>query len=70
METYQVDQSSQIKQIGYDKQIKKLRVWFNSGSCYDYYEVPERIWDSLKNAKSKGTFFSENIKGLYTYKKV
>lgn len=62
--------SSQIKQIGYDDITKKLRVFFNTGGIYDYYEVPETIWESFKNADSKGIFFSTNIKGIYEFNKI
>lgn len=70
MEIHQIINSSQIIQIGYDNKINKLRVWFGNGGSYDYYEVPENVWNAFKDSKSKGSFFGSTIKGVYEYKKV
>jgi hypothetical protein len=39
-----------------------LSIWFNEFGKYDYYNVPERIYAALLNAKSTGTFFNDHIR--------
>jgi hypothetical protein len=51
-----------------DKQI--LRVVFVSGMVYDYLDVPEAVYRSMKNAYSKGIFLNTEIKKNYRYNKV
>lgn len=43
-----------------------LSLWFTqSGGPYDYYRVPQRIFDGLCQATSKGTYFNDNIRDQY-----
>jgi len=37
---------------------------------YDYKKVPERIYQDMKNATSKGTYLNKHVKGIYDFEKV
>lgn len=56
--------SSNVFAIGYDKERKILQVEFKKGSIYEYYDVPESVFNEFMNAESKGRFMGN----LYKYK--
>ncbi|MDO8555467.1 MAG: KTSC domain-containing protein [bacterium] len=62
--------SSNIRSIGYDPQSAVLEVEFTSGDVYQYFDVPERLYDGLLQAASHGQFLDINIiKYGYRYQK-
>lgn len=63
-------QSSNIASIGYDTQSETLEIEFLNGSVYQYFDVPERIYEELMGADSHGSYLAHNIKGVYRYSKV
>ena len=65
----QTVKSSNIKSIGYKLNQKILEVEFISGSIYQYFNVPEKIFNELMQAKSKGKYFIGNIRKVYMFKK-
>ncbi|MFA6514783.1 MAG: KTSC domain-containing protein [Candidatus Paceibacterota bacterium] len=70
MERIQVN-SSNIISIGYDKQSSILEVEFSSGSIYQYFDVPEHLYNELMQASSLGGFLNDNIvKYHYRYIKI
>lgn len=69
MNMYKV-KSTNIKQIGYNVDSKKMRVRFKDGSAYDYHAVSEDVFDDCLKAKSKGKYLKEKIKGVYTHTKI
>jgi len=63
--------SSNIESIGYDAQSSILEVEFTSGDVYQYYDVPEHLYQEFMHASSLGGFLNENIvKYHYRYRKV
>ena len=62
--------SSVVASFKYDHTKSVLRVFFVSGSVYDYFRVPETVYDEMKRSGSKGTFLNLRIKGAYRFKKV
>ena len=60
-------ESSTIAGFGYVKDTQVLTVEFKNGGRYNYYDVPEGIFDQMKAAPSKGQFLAQNIKGRYRY---
>jgi hypothetical protein len=54
----------------YDPGSKTLRVIFLSGAIYDYKEVPERVYENMKAAPSKGIFLNREIKGRYDFEQI
>ena len=66
MEMQSVDSSS-IERIGYDPNSSTLRIEFKSNRTYDYFNVPEIVFNKLKSATSVGGYHAKNIKNSYSY---
>ena len=62
--------SSNIESIGYDLDSSILEISFLNSGIYQYYNVPEIIYDGIMSAGSKGSYFHQNVKGKYQYKKI
>lgn len=62
--------STVIKNFEYDPATSTLRVIFISGTIYDYKNVPESVYYSMKAATSKGSFLNQHIKNHYAFIKV
>ena len=69
MHTYSVA-SSNLASVGYDPATETLEVEFLSGSVYQYYNVPENMYDQLMREGSKGRFLHYYIKNAYPYSRV
>lgn len=69
MDRYSVA-SSNIASIGYDASSHTLEVEFLSGTIYQYFGVPENMYDELMQAGSKGRFLNTYIKNAYGYSRV
>jgi hypothetical protein len=52
--------SSNLASIGYDPQSEKLEVEFINQTIYEYYNVPQVIYDQLMAASSHGVYFNAN----------
>jgi KTSC domain len=57
--------SSSVTSVGYDSETRTLEIEFNSGSVYEYNEVPPEIYQGLMEAPSKGRYFANEIRGQY-----
>lgn len=57
--------SSFIDSVGYDSDIKDLRIRMLNDSEYIYHDVPKEILEGLLSAKSKGIYFRQNIMTRY-----
>jgi hypothetical protein len=62
--------STNLSAVGYDGSKSILRLEFNDGSIYEYFEVPQTIYLCLLSSKSKGNFFYKNIKNRFFCRKV
>lgn len=62
--------SSTVAKIGYESSTSTLEIEFHNGNIYQYFDVPEQIWEEFKSAASQGKFLSQNIKGQFRYSKV
>lgn len=60
--------SSNLAAVGYEA--GTLRILFNSGSIYDYYGVPESVYNGLMRASSKGNYHADFIKNSYQYRRI
>ena len=69
MEMHSVE-SSNVAAIGYDEATQTVQVQFNDGSTYQYFDVPQNVYDDFFNSDSKGKFLHANIKGVYRYSRV
>jgi hypothetical protein len=59
--------SSNIQSVGYDTATNTLEIEFANGNIYQYFDVPQGIFDGLVGAGSAGSFFNQNIRGVYRY---
>ena len=57
--------SKVIRSFAYDAPTQQLTIWFQSGRCYRYLNVPERTYLSMRSAFSKGVFFNRHIRDRY-----
>jgi len=62
--------STVVSAMHYYPHKKLLRVIYVSGSVYDYKDVPEKIYNAMKSALSKGTYLNKYIKGKYHFDKI
>ena len=62
--------SSNIKRYGWSPVGRVLVVEFNSGTTYNYYDVPESVFMDMQGAVSVGKFLARAIKGVYEYGQV
>jgi len=65
-----VTRSSNVASVGYDHKTQTLEVEFTNGSVYQYFDVPQSVYDQLINADSVGKYLNVNIKGSYRYARV
>lgn len=62
--------SSSVAAVGYDESSQTLQVEFNRGTTYQYFDVPEQIFEGLVQADSVGAYLNEQVKGIYRYTRV
>jgi uncharacterized protein len=63
-------ESSNIESIGYDSKSQTLEIEFLNCSIYQYFDVPEHVFNELRSANSHGKYLNTNIKGIYRFSKV
>jgi hypothetical protein len=69
MERVQVS-SSNVESVGFDEGSETLEVAFKNGTIYQYFDVPENVYEGLVGADSVGGYLAANIKGVYRYSRV
>lgn len=69
MEMHNVD-SSNVAAVGYEEDSQTLQVEFNNGGTYQYFDVPQAIFEGLLGASSVGQYLNQNVKGSYRYSRV
>ncbi len=63
-------ESNYLRSVGYDSSNQVLEIEFRRGEIYQYLDVPPVIYTDLMNAPSHGRYFNENIKELYSARKL
>ena len=63
-------QSSNVGAIGFDQASQTLEVEFLNGSVYQYYGVPDHLYEQIMQTPSKGSFLHTYIKNQYPYSRV
>jgi hypothetical protein len=58
--------STGLASAQYDAAQSTLRLEFRSGAVYLYFKVPATICDGLLAADSKGSFFSRQIRPVFS----
>ena len=62
--------SAGVAAIGYDAGTQTLEVEFIKGSVYQYYGVPQQMYEEVMRAASKGGFVNTYIRNSYPYSRV
>ncbi|WP_217805688.1 KTSC domain-containing protein [Roseovarius sp. A-2] len=62
--------SSNVSAIGYDEDSQTLQVEFNSGATYQYFDVPQQIFEGMLDAGSVGQYLNQYVKGVFRYSRV
>jgi hypothetical protein len=62
--------SSTIKLAFYNFTTKILKITFLSDAEYEYFDVPNELYDEFCKSESKGKFLNEKIKGTYKFSKI
>ena len=57
--------SSAISAVGYDKNTQQMQIRFVQGHTYTFCRVPQKIFDDLLSATSKGTYYDRHIRDRY-----
>lgn len=59
--------SSNVDSCSYQAETGTLHINFVGGGRYTYSSVPQDIYEGLIQDPSPGSYFSQNIKGVYPY---
>ena len=62
--------SSVIAAIDYQPEQHQLLVRFVSGALYAYEAVPEAVYRGLREAESKGRYFSRKVRDRYAFRRL
>lgn len=62
--------SSSIERVAYDSSSMTLTVEFKHGGAYQYFDVPDQIYQELVNASSPGQYLAQNVKSAYRYSRM
>ena len=62
--------SSNVAAIGYHAPTRTLEVEFVNGSVYQYYGVPEHMYERIMREASKGRFLNTYIRDSYPFSRV
>ncbi len=56
--------------VGYNEDLEVLEIEFPSKHIYQYLEVPPHVYASFMQAASLGNYFNNNIKYLYSERRI
>jgi ATP-dependent DNA helicase RecG len=59
--------SSNVASVGYDAEKKILEIEFHHGAVYQYFDVPEKVYEELMIAPAMGSFFMNEIKNKFEF---
>jgi hypothetical protein len=62
--------SSNVADVGYDALTMTLEIGFKDGTVYQYFDIPESVYQELLSADSVGRFLNQQVKNSYRYAKV
>ncbi len=70
MESVFTQNSSNVARVQFHEDTQTLEVEFRNGGVYQYFDVPQPLYEQLIAADSVGTFLNTNIKGAFRYARV
>lgn len=59
--------STLLQAAAYQDQWAILELEFRGGAVYHYLGVPQRTWQELLRAESKGGYFNQHIRNCFAY---
>lgn len=62
--------SEALAAVGYDPASRTLRVRFEHGGLYDYFDVPAYVFEGLFNDEHPWTTWAEHIRTSYDYERL
>lgn len=65
--------SSLLRSVGYDLASSILEIEFVDGDrprLYQYFDIPLSVYSELMAAESKGLYFNDYIKDMYSYQEI
>ena len=62
--------SSNLACARYDDATLTLEIEFRNGTVYQYFDVPQSVFDGLTTASSAGSYLNAQIKGNYRYARI
>jgi KTSC domain-containing protein len=63
-------ESSTLARIAYDEIHELLQLEFHSCALYQYCSVPAAVHEGLLGAPSKGSYFNQEIRGRFRYRRI
>ncbi len=63
-------QSGSIRSVGYEAETSTLEIEFQTGTIYQYSNVPSQVYDGLMRAPSKGSYLQTQIRSRYPYRQI
>ena len=62
--------STVIRSFKYHPDTGRLVIVFQTGRRYAYYDVPAEVHESMRAARSRGSFFNDRIRDRYSYSRL
>ena len=63
--------SLDLAAVGYDESTRTLRAELRTGSLFEYYDVPPKVFEGLLKAETPWHFFKKRLyKGPYEFRKL
>lgn len=59
-----------IAQVGYEQGSEILEIEFTSGKVFQFYNVPEKMFDQFMNTTQKESYYEINIYERFPYKRI
>jgi RPA family protein len=62
--------SGNLNQVGFDPDLKKIRIVFNSGAVYEYSNCSQEEADQIIAAASPNDAFNALLRGVKPYQRI
>ena len=63
-------QSDSLKSVGYDSMTETLEVQFRDGGVFQYYSVPEFLFQRLVRKGAKNAYFEDRVRRQFKFRRV
>jgi hypothetical protein len=61
--------STAIRRMHYDPLEKVLEVEFTTGAVYEYFGVPQTVYEDFRSSGARGRFFAFHFRDKFPYRK-